>query len=43
MSEPLVFEDDDEKFCRRCLAGVDSSEHAEKCYYRGLAEMGKSA
>lgn len=34
---------DDEVFCRRCLAGAHSSEHAEKCYRNDLAEMGESA
>lgn len=34
---------DDEEFCARCYAGVDSSEHHEKCVVTGHAEDGESA
>lgn len=34
---------DDEEFCARCYAGVDSSEHHEKCVLSGHAEDGESA
>lgn len=35
--------EDDEEFCCRCAAGVDSSEHVEKCVRTGRAEIGESA
>lgn len=34
---------DDEEFCARCFAGVDSPEHHEKCVIRGYAYDGESA
>jgi hypothetical protein len=37
------YQDDDEQFCSRCAAGVDSSEHVEKCVRTGHAEIGESA
>jgi hypothetical protein len=33
----------EEEFCARCYAGVDSSEHHEKCVIPGYAEDGESA
>lgn len=35
--------DDDEVFCERCFAGVDSDEHHTKCVVPGFGEMGESA
>lgn len=34
---------DEEEFCSRCFAGVDSNEHHEKCVVAGHAEDGESA
>jgi hypothetical protein len=34
---------DDEEFCARCYAGVDSSEHHEKCVVTGHADDRESA
>jgi hypothetical protein len=34
---------DNEEFCSRCLAGVDSTEHHEKCVITGYAHDGESA
>ncbi|WIA99725.1 hypothetical protein [Curtobacterium sp. MCBA15_012] len=42
-AEPDDEETDDEEFCARCYAGVDSSEHHEKCVVTGHAEDGESA
>lgn len=36
-------EGDTEEFCSRCYAGVDSSEHHNKCVVTGHAEDGESA
>lgn len=33
---------DDEQFCPRCLAGVESSEHATKCVELGWAHDGEA-
>jgi len=35
--------DDDEQFCNRCFAGVESSEHHEKCVVNLYADDGESA
>jgi hypothetical protein len=43
MTAERADEFDDEEFCSRCLAGVDSSEHYEKCVNPGYAEIGESA
>lgn len=40
---PSDTDDDPEEFCSRCYAGVDSSEHHEKCVAHGFAEDGESA
>lgn len=37
------YREDDEEFCDRCLAGVESSEHIIKCVRTGYAEIGESA
>jgi hypothetical protein len=36
-------DEDDEEFCARCLAGVDSDEHHGKCVESGHAQDGESA
>jgi hypothetical protein len=39
----VTYREDDEEFCGRCAAGVESSEHVEKCVRTGFAEIGESA
>jgi hypothetical protein len=36
-------DEDDEQFCPRCFAGVESSEHATKCVELGWAHDGEPA
>jgi hypothetical protein len=42
-AEPVDEDVDDEESCARCYAGVDSSEHHEKCVLTGHAHDGESA
>lgn len=43
VTDILLDTPDDEEFCARCLAGVESPEHGAKCVRPGYAEWGESA